>query len=258
MNLRRVLIPGCDTGAAILDKVALVCFGIVLLASGEARAETLVGALPGEFAVDNKGAANYSVPISVVPGRGGFQPTLSLAYNSLQGNGVAGVGWSLSYGASKITRGRTIMARDGYVDGMDFDDADRLYLDGKRLIQTNAGSYWHVGAEYRTEVESFVRVTALGANGATNGAGAIEGFKVESKDGSILYFGKVDSSSSDALHILKGNSSPYGWAIKYLQNSVGDRITYFYNPYRDGAGELTGEHQLARIEYSSNAFLAGR
>lgn len=45
-------------------------------------ASTPVGITPAEFSVDKSGAANYSVPIGVPPGRGRMQPTLSLNYNS--------------------------------------------------------------------------------------------------------------------------------------------------------------------------------
>ncbi|MFZ0750076.1 MAG: SpvB/TcaC N-terminal domain-containing protein, partial [Pyrinomonadaceae bacterium] len=42
------------------------------------------------------GTGSTSVPIYVSPGRSGFGPQLSLSYDSGSGNGVFGVGWSLS------------------------------------------------------------------------------------------------------------------------------------------------------------------
>ncbi|MCZ2095910.1 MAG: toxin [Anaerolineae bacterium] len=41
------------------------------------------------------GAASFQVPLPLAAGRGGFQPTLSLAYNSGAGNGPFGLGWSV-------------------------------------------------------------------------------------------------------------------------------------------------------------------
>lgn len=45
------------------------------------------------------GAATYSVPIEVPPGRNGIAPNLTLRYNSYQKNGWIGVGWDLDMGA---------------------------------------------------------------------------------------------------------------------------------------------------------------
>ena len=58
------------------------------------------GALQGigeKFAPDlHTGTGNFSVPISLPPGRSGLQPTLSLSYSTGSGNGPFGLGWSLS------------------------------------------------------------------------------------------------------------------------------------------------------------------
>jgi hypothetical protein len=42
------------------------------------------------------GTGSMSVPIATTPGRSGFSPQLSLSYDSGAGNGIFGMGWSLS------------------------------------------------------------------------------------------------------------------------------------------------------------------
>src|SRR5690606_33667706 len=63
------------------------------------------GRTPGIFDVSDDGAASYSVPIWTPPGPRGMQPSLSLRYSSLSGNGPLGVGWSVT-GLSSIERCR--------------------------------------------------------------------------------------------------------------------------------------------------------
>lgn len=50
------------------------------------------------------GTGNFTVPISLPPGRNGFQPKLSLVYSTGNGNGLFGLGWTLSVpGVSRRT-----------------------------------------------------------------------------------------------------------------------------------------------------------
>ena len=249
--------------------LGLGCLIAGLVVSPSRAADMLVATLPGEFSVDNKGAANYSIPLAIPPGRGGLQPKLSLNYNSQSGNGPLGVGWALSTGFPQaITRGRTILARDGIVHGPVHNTQDRLFLDGKRLILVSPPAvglpvgqdpYWQVGNMYRTEVDSFVAVTALGENGATTGS-EIVGFKLEQKDGTVLYFGKVDASSADAVRQFYGLSAVFSWALKRVEDRVGNALLFHYKHcinekynYKTGAvGRPSGEHLLVGIDYTSN------
>ena len=50
------------------------------------------------------GTGHLSLPLSLPPGRGGFQPELTLEYSTGQGNGVFGLGWALTLpGVSRKT-----------------------------------------------------------------------------------------------------------------------------------------------------------
>lgn len=59
------------------------------------------------------GTASFSIPIYVSPGREGFDPDLTLSYDSGNGNGPFGFGWSI--GSGFITR-RTNLGLPQYLD----------------------------------------------------------------------------------------------------------------------------------------------
>jgi len=211
----------------------------------------LVGALPGEVSVDNKGAAGYSIPLSIPPGRQGMEPKLSLNYNSRGGNGPVGVGFSFSTGFPQaITRGRTIQARDGETRGVIFNDqADKLYLDGKRLICIS-GTYGTPNSQYRTEIDSFVTIVASSASNS----GHIDTFVVTEKSGTKMTFGKL-GSATDGYHCgMVQNSAAWTvdemaaeWALKRVEDTLGNTVDLHYLD----AG--FGEYLLDRISYTGSA-----
>src|SRR5205814_4386002 len=70
------------------------------------------------------GTGSVSVPIPASPGRSGFGPQLSLAYDSGAGNGPFGLGWNLSL--PSITR-KTDKGLPKYQDA---DESDVFILSG--------------------------------------------------------------------------------------------------------------------------------
>jgi len=79
-----------------------------------------VGYLEGSSAVTPSGELTYTIPLEVPAGRAGMQPGLALSYSSHNGNGLAGVGWSVE-GFSEIRRCGKTLSTEGEVDGVDFD-----------------------------------------------------------------------------------------------------------------------------------------
>src|SRR5207302_1394150 len=73
-----------------------------------------IGNTAGSWGVTAGGAATYSVPLELPPGRRGMQPGLSLVYNSRDKDGDLGVGWSLA-GFSAITHCGSNLSIDGAV-----------------------------------------------------------------------------------------------------------------------------------------------
>lgn len=186
-----------------------------------------VGRLAGSAGVSG-GAASYEIPIAVPPGRRGMQPGLSLGYSSRAGNGIAGMGWSLS-GLSSLHRCPQTLEQDGQIRAVQLDASDKLCLDGQRLILTG-GTYGAVNATYGTEMESFVRVTQLGGDLVS----AATYFKVERKSGEIAYYGNTGTGASPARVIPGGVSVPLTWMIARLEDRVGNAMHYVYTSYGDG------------------------
>jgi RHS repeat-associated protein len=191
-----------------------------------------VGKLPGE-ADTSGGAASYSIPIIVPPGRRGVQPDLSLDYSSRSGNGIAGMGWSLS-GFSAIGRCQATLDQDGAVRAVRLDASDKLCLDGQRLVVTT-GTYGQSGAVYATELETFARVSQLG--GALNSATTY--FKVETKSGDIFYYGGTSTATSTSRVIPGSATIPMTWMVDRQQDRVGNLMRYVYASYGNGETVLS-------------------
>nr|VFJ54610.1 MAG: virulence plasmid B protein [Candidatus Kentron sp. DK] len=105
---------------SLLPRIARItrfalCLALIATTSRLASAEELVGSIPGQLGVE-QGAAVYTIPIEVpprvAPGITDTQPDLAITYNSNGGNGLLGVGFSLS-GLSAITRCGQTIAQDG-------------------------------------------------------------------------------------------------------------------------------------------------
>jgi len=119
------------------------------------------------------GSFIYSVPIVVLPGTNGMQPSISLNYNSMSSGGWCGIGWDLSLG--KI--GRSL--KKGVPT---YTSSDKFHLDGMSIVSSPDG-YWH------TELESFYRIEKI--PGSTN---LEDWWKVTDKSGKVYSYGSTANS----------------------------------------------------------------
>lgn len=206
--------------------------------------DATVGKLAGEAGVVG-GAATYSVPIVIPPGRRGMEPGVALSYSSRAGNGVAGMGWSLS-ASSSIHRCPATLDQDNMVRPVLLDASDKLCLDGQRLLVT-AGQYGQAGATYATEIDSFARVTQLGGSLASTAVY----FKVEAKSGEISYYGSTTTASHPARVVPGGGLYPLSWMLALRQDRVGNHVAYEYVSHGNG------ETLLSAIGYTGFGSTAG-
>lgn len=196
-----------------------------------------VGATAGQFRVNEAGAATYSIPIMTGAGTAGVLPDVSLNYSSQAGRGIAGKGWSIG-GGSAISRCRQTLQIDQQSLPIQWNDEDRFCLDGQRLIlieSEGTGTYGSSGAIYRTEIDSFARITSIGGTSANPNY-----FTVERKDGSTSFYGNTADSKQNV-----GIDKTITWGINQFQDSFGNPIKFTYT--------TTGGFTLSKIYYAFGA-----
>jgi len=197
-----------------------------------------VGTIAGGASVSPSGAAVYQIPIEVMPGTGGMQPGISIAYNSQSGNGLLGYGWNLG-AVSAITRAGKTIYHDDSTNAPRLSNLDNLMLDGQRLIRTTAvGTNLAANSTYKTEIESYLEITC-------KTLGSYLGFEVKNKEGWVMEYG---STSDSYIKPKNENTAAYAWLLKKVTDANGNYMTYTYT--NDAA---TGEFRLKQIDYTGNA-----
>ncbi len=192
-----------------------------------------VGVLKGEANVAQSGSAVYSIPIIIPPGTNGVQPNIGISYNSQSGNGVLGYGWGMA-ATSVITRGVKTNWKDAYPEGVNLNDQDAFYLDGKRLYLKN-GTNSASGSEYYFESEDYSKVIIFASSAAGPGA-----FVLYTKEGGIMEYSARFGGN------VQGQMKHYSWYLNRVTDPNGNAIEYFYD-YDDQ------EIYLSRIEYTKNS-----
>lgn len=167
-----------------------------------------------EVGVGLGGDAQYSFPIAVPAGINGMQPALSLTYVGLGKNGVLGRAWEL-VGLSSIQRCASTIVQDGANAPVALAATDKLCLDGMHL-KLVSGQYLQAGSVYRTELDSFNRITLKVSGTALT-------FEVKTKGGETLQYGGGDATINS-----KGKVAEYIWAIKSRADSFGNAVQYSY------------------------------
>ncbi len=192
-----------------------------------------VGALEGEASVDG-GNAVYNIPIAVPPGRRGLEPGLAIVYSSAGGQGLAGMGFSLS-GLSSISRCGRTFARDGINAPVALNNKDRLCFNGEALVLIK-GQYGKANSEYRTEIDNFRKIELLNADYSSPNSV----FKITAKNGLEIFYGNGGAfRDENALHIPSGTNVPLTWAIREERDPFGNNIFYKYTDFGEGEYLIT-------------------
>lgn len=212
------------------------------------------------------GAADYSIPIKVPPGRNGLAPNLTLRYNSLQGNGWIGMGWDINIASIQRSTKHGVgydMYTNDYV----------LTVNGSStelVARPDWGNYYWYGA--KIEDSSFSEIysnphTKLGesADRGTSSYGTkiedslpkdsfskihfsyINGFELTTKDGKKYFFGSTSQSRQLDPNNVERVSK---WCLDRVEDTNGNFMTITYERPWDQS-----QIYLKQIDYTGNGSL---
>lgn len=209
------------------------------------------------------GTGSMSVPIAISPGRSGFGPQLSLSYDSGAGNGIFGMGWSLSL--PSITR-KTDKGLPRYWDSEESDvfilsGAEDLVpvLKGDGTVDETVRNGYQI-RKYRPRIEGlFARIERWTKvdSGETH-------WRSISKDNLTTLYGKTaESRIADPNHATrifswlicesyddKGNAIVYQYKSEDAEHSVGIDLSQAHEQNRTPQSRATNRY-LKRIQYGN-------
>lgn len=187
------------------------------------------------------GTGNFALPIALPTGRNGFQPQLSLAYSTGNGNGPFGLGWSLSIPGVSRKTSHGIPRYDDLQDTFIFSGAEDLIL-----IQEDAGP--PPSRRYRPRTEGlFAKIVRY--LDAQN-----DYWEVRGKDGQVSQYGTPGAAGQDTAVVADPDhrSKVFAWKLTRTTDSYGNVIEYIYQ--RDAVQTEDTHHwdqlYLAEIHYA--------
>lgn len=202
-------------------------FLFLLLIPLKVLAQTSVGTPDGQFSVNENGAAIYNVPIDIHPSGTGFDPQISLAYNSQQaGYGNVGYGISIS-GISVITRvGKDRFHDNDVIQKVKYEAGDNYVLDGRRLY-IKSGTQGKDASTYSVEGNPYTTVTLHGDDTPSNTS---IWFELKDVDGNVYQFKQLLRCY---LGYPNKATKTVAWYISKATNKYNDEINYSYVNYNN-------------------------
>lgn len=192
-----------------------------------------VGQIDIETGFTPTGARTYNVPIKSYSVDGFPSPQISLSYNSQAGNGIAGMGWSIS-GLSSITRGGKSIYYDGKTDAVRMTKDDSFWLDGNRLIRL---STYTDSIKYQSEQGNIIAYAYRSGN-------VIKYFTVYYPDGTAATYGFTTNTSSRAYYPLTSRTDLRGNTVSYSYSLANN--TYRVTSISYNGAQISFSYQTGR------------
>ncbi len=179
-----------------------------------------LGWTPGTFSVEANGSAAYTIPIQTPPGRVDISPNLSISYDSQAGDGLLGIGWSIS-GLSTIRRVGRDLRYDDVIHPVRFNENDAFEIDGSRMVSVSDG----IGLSYRTKIDQFEKIIPHGDGP--------DYFTVYTKDGLTLTYGdKSTTTPSNSAVFTAFDENSLIWALSEVRDRSGNYMSIRYKNIR--------------------------
>jgi hypothetical protein len=169
------------------------------------------------------GTGNFTVPITLPPGRNGLQPQLSLVYSTGNGNCSFGLGWSL--GIPRISRktSRGVPLYDNVQDTFLISDAEDLVrVEGET---SESASEVKTRSRYRPRTEGlFAKIDHLRIVNKELPTNCSDFWEVRSKDGLVSLFGEPRSAGTgehwpNATTLVDSNTPGHIFAWKLIRTT---------------------------------------
>jgi len=196
------------------------------------------------------GSLSIRFPLEVPPGVNGMQPSLAMQYSSNGRYGEFGIGWTLE-GLSQIRRGGTDLKRDGYLDGVDYDENDQFYLDGQRLIKDTAPA--DLIDSYYVQSEPSIKIEAEG-----NYFSGPKTFKVWGRDGIVRTY-EPQLNEDNSLLGLEPTRGAISYAVTKAEDRYGNWISYSYKKlpvdfleWRTRKNDVRADFSIESISYGKS------
>ncbi|MFH1263442.1 MAG: FG-GAP-like repeat-containing protein [Pseudomonadota bacterium] len=207
----------------------------------------------------SSGSFSWSIPIEV-PAYYGLEPHLALTYNSNAGNGMAGVGWSLS-GYSTIERKGPAYSQPTYnYNGTGYDNLDGFYLDGQELIPCTSQAFLYTPGDPRSGFDTRAyspscQNASLAITGTTrwaNPPNKLNGFYTTRSDSFQRIYRdsnqwtvwRKDGSVAVYSRICNSEFGTFRWGLSMVTNANGSYAAY----------EATCTEGLKSVRYGAERF----
>jgi len=204
-----------------------------------------VGEIPIQHQVTANGSTTYSVPIECAPGRAGVQPSITLVYNSLAGNGVLGFGWGIG-GLSAINRTTSNFYFDGSIKPTEMTASAKFVLDGTQLLQTGATttSRSFVPEQGNVRIEAYMNGTVT------------KYFKVWFSNGSTAIYGYDTNSVNKLSYPITLMTDVKGNTIKFTYEEANNH--YYIKEIKYGSSKtIVNDFALIKFFYKTRTDLSG-
>lgn len=207
--------------------------------------------IPIDESISSTGARTYEIPI-MTAANCKLTPQLSLSYNSQNGNGIAGYGWSLS-GASVISAVGKNIFYDSVTTSCDLSNTSSIAfsLDGIRLVE-NLGKL----NEYQYETAQGYILVKRHMNGD-----AVAYFTVAYPNGNKAIFGFQTNDTNQLIYPITELVDANGFRIDFAYEKTGNN--YYLTKVQYGSTSKDSHPAEINFTYSNRqdittAYLGGK